>query len=175
MSSVIGGSSGCVGVSQPDPTGESPVTTAKPPARYGAIGGARPGGFALPSYTTTGDTTRNTTAERHIVRSVKLLLRRANQRQTGDGRRFRNAARNSRRGVSSAQFEANTKFVFYESRLTRRAKQWHYAIMAHSKVAPASRQTRRKESRLSRNAMDERSSFHAGQILRQKISNHPAS
>ncbi|MCK1407741.1 hypothetical protein [Bradyrhizobium sp. 76] len=33
------------------------MTTAKPPARYGAIGGARPGGFALPSYTTTGDTT----------------------------------------------------------------------------------------------------------------------
>ncbi|UWU81605.1 hypothetical protein N2603_37070 [Bradyrhizobium huanghuaihaiense] len=28
---------GCVGVSQPDPTDESPVTTAKPPARYGAI------------------------------------------------------------------------------------------------------------------------------------------
>jgi len=26
-------------VSQPDPTGESPVTTAKPPARYGAICG----------------------------------------------------------------------------------------------------------------------------------------
>ena len=26
--------------------------------RYGAIEGARPGGFALPSYTTTGDTTR---------------------------------------------------------------------------------------------------------------------
>jgi hypothetical protein len=44
-------------VSQPDPTGEPPVTTAKPPARYGAIGGARPGGFALPSYTITGDTT----------------------------------------------------------------------------------------------------------------------
>jgi len=44
-------------VSQPDPTGESPVTTAKPPARYGAIWGARPGGFALPSYTITGDTT----------------------------------------------------------------------------------------------------------------------
>src|SRR6478735_3488983 len=50
---------GCVGVSQPDPTGELPVTTAKPPARYGAIGGARPGGFALPSYTTIGDTTRS--------------------------------------------------------------------------------------------------------------------
>jgi len=44
-------------VSQPDPTGELPVTTAKPPARYGAIGGARPGGFALPSYIATGDTT----------------------------------------------------------------------------------------------------------------------
>ncbi|MET3913215.1 hypothetical protein ABID59_007592, partial [Bradyrhizobium sp. S3.3.6] len=44
-------------MSQPDPTGELPVTTAKPPARYGAIGGARPGGLALPSYTTTGDTT----------------------------------------------------------------------------------------------------------------------
>ena len=27
---------GCVGVSQPDPTGELPVTTAKPPFRYGA-------------------------------------------------------------------------------------------------------------------------------------------
>ena len=51
---------GCVGVSQPDPTGELPVTTAKPPARYGAIGGARPGGFALPSYTTTRDTTFTT-------------------------------------------------------------------------------------------------------------------
>ena len=33
------------------------MTTAKPPARYRAIWGARPGGFALPSYTTTGDTT----------------------------------------------------------------------------------------------------------------------
>jgi hypothetical protein len=28
---------GCAGVSQPDPTGELPVTTAQPPARYGAI------------------------------------------------------------------------------------------------------------------------------------------
>jgi hypothetical protein len=46
---------GCVGVSQPDPTGESPVTTEKPPARYGAIWGARATGFTLPSYT--GDTT----------------------------------------------------------------------------------------------------------------------
>ena len=33
------------------------MTTAKPPARYGAIGGGRPGRFALPSYTTSGDTT----------------------------------------------------------------------------------------------------------------------
>ena len=35
------------------------MTTAKPPARYGAIWGARPDGFALPSYTITGDTTFN--------------------------------------------------------------------------------------------------------------------
>jgi hypothetical protein len=33
---------GCAGVSQPDPTGELPVTTAKPPARYGAIALFRP-------------------------------------------------------------------------------------------------------------------------------------
>jgi TPR repeat protein len=33
------------------------MTTAKPPARYGAMWGARAGGFALPSYTITGDTT----------------------------------------------------------------------------------------------------------------------
>ncbi|WP_128917797.1 hypothetical protein [Bradyrhizobium nanningense] len=33
------------------------MTTAKPPARYGAMWGARPRGFALPSYTTTEDTT----------------------------------------------------------------------------------------------------------------------
>jgi len=33
------------------------VTTAKPPARYGAIDGARAAGFAPLSYTTTGDTT----------------------------------------------------------------------------------------------------------------------
>ena len=31
------------------------VTTAEAPARYGAIRGARPGGFALPSYTITGE------------------------------------------------------------------------------------------------------------------------
>lgn len=43
---------------QPDPTGESPVTTAKPSARYGAMWGARADGFALPSYTITGDTTQ---------------------------------------------------------------------------------------------------------------------
>jgi hypothetical protein len=34
------------------------MTTAKPPARYGALlGGACGGGFALPSYTTTRDVT----------------------------------------------------------------------------------------------------------------------
>ena len=32
------------------------MTTAKPPARYGYLG-ARAGGFALPSYTITRDTT----------------------------------------------------------------------------------------------------------------------
>jgi len=35
-------------MSQPDPTGESPVTTAKPLARYGAVEGARASGFAIP-------------------------------------------------------------------------------------------------------------------------------
>jgi hypothetical protein len=33
-------------VSQPDPTGESPVTTAKPLARYSAVEGALASGFA---------------------------------------------------------------------------------------------------------------------------------
>lgn len=42
---------------QPDPTGELPVTTAKPFFRCGAIGAAD--GFAIPSYTITGDTTHN--------------------------------------------------------------------------------------------------------------------
>ena len=49
---------GCVGVSQPDPTGELPVTTAKPTAPTALFEGARPGGFALPSYTIVGDTTQ---------------------------------------------------------------------------------------------------------------------
>jgi len=35
-------------MSQPDPTGESPVTTAKPLARYRAVEGARASGFAIP-------------------------------------------------------------------------------------------------------------------------------
>ncbi|MGY4461999.1 hypothetical protein [Bradyrhizobium sp. LB13.1] len=59
-------------MSQPDPTGELPVTTAKPPARYGAMGGARPDGFALPSYTTTGDTTENSGLMR--VRASTILI-----------------------------------------------------------------------------------------------------
>jgi hypothetical protein len=33
------------------------MTTAKPPARYGAVWCARAGGFALPSYTISWDTT----------------------------------------------------------------------------------------------------------------------
>jgi hypothetical protein len=45
---------------QPDPIGESSMTTAKPPARYGAIEGARAGSFALSSYTISWDTTRRT-------------------------------------------------------------------------------------------------------------------
>ena len=35
------------------------MPTAKPPAHYGAIWGSRAGGFALPSYTTSRDTTRH--------------------------------------------------------------------------------------------------------------------
>lgn len=45
---------GCAGVSHPDPKGGLPVTT----ARYGATGGARPGGFALSSYAITPGTTK---------------------------------------------------------------------------------------------------------------------
>lgn len=48
---------------QPDPTGESSMTTAKPPARYGAVWGARAGGFALPSYTISWDTTQPVRSE----------------------------------------------------------------------------------------------------------------
>jgi hypothetical protein len=33
-------------ISQPNPTGDSPVTTAKPPARYSAMGSARAGDLA---------------------------------------------------------------------------------------------------------------------------------
>ena len=35
------------------------MTTRKPPARYGAIGGARPGGFATAELHHSGDTTAN--------------------------------------------------------------------------------------------------------------------
>lgn len=34
------------------------MTAAKPPARYGAVWGARAGGFALPSHTINWDMTR---------------------------------------------------------------------------------------------------------------------
>jgi hypothetical protein len=44
--------------SQPDPTGDSPITTAKPLARYGAIWRPRSRAASLPpSYTTIRDTT----------------------------------------------------------------------------------------------------------------------
>jgi hypothetical protein len=52
-------------------------------------------------------------------------------------------------------------FVFYEFHLTRRAKQWHYVIVAHSKAAPVGHRIRRAKAQLSRNPMNERSSFHA--------------
>src|SRR5215204_1050708 len=38
----------CVLISQPNPTGDSPMTTAKPPARYSAMESARAGDFATP-------------------------------------------------------------------------------------------------------------------------------
>jgi len=60
-------------VSQPDPTDESPVTTAKPPARYGATWRARAGGFALPSYTTIGDTTKPYTQQQLQVSVDEML------------------------------------------------------------------------------------------------------
>jgi hypothetical protein len=40
---------GCVLISQPNPIGDSPMTTAKPPARYSAMESARAGDFATPS------------------------------------------------------------------------------------------------------------------------------
>jgi transposase len=79
-------------VSQPDPTGELPVTAAKPPARYGAIGGARPGGLALPSYTTTGDTTKGYSNDLR-ARAVALVE---------DGESRREAARVLGLGASTA-------------------------------------------------------------------------
>ena len=83
---------------------------------------------------------RNTPTERHIVRSVKPLPRRTNQRQTGNDRGFRCAAPQFE---ARRQFECNRRPIlisyFTNSILTRRAKQWHYAIIAHSRAAPASR------------------------------------
>src|ERR1700760_1625089 len=53
---------------QPDPTGQSPVTTASRPPATAQLGSARADGFALPSYTTPGDTT-------HALRSSSRLRR----------------------------------------------------------------------------------------------------
>ncbi|MGY4312568.1 hypothetical protein [Bradyrhizobium sp. JR3.5] len=58
------------------------MTTAKPPARYGAIGGARPGGFALPSYTTSGDTTLRLTKEAKHLREKAEKLPPGEERDT---------------------------------------------------------------------------------------------
>src|SRR5829696_2556425 len=43
---IRAGATGCVLISQPNPTGDSPMTTAKPPARYSAMESARSGDFA---------------------------------------------------------------------------------------------------------------------------------
>jgi hypothetical protein len=52
ISSVIGCSSNQIGALQPNPTGQTAMITAKPPACHGAIEGARAGGFvaAEPHY-----------------------------------------------------------------------------------------------------------------------------
>lgn len=52
------------------------MTTAKPPARPGAIGGARPGRFALPSYTTSGDTTTSMVAAQEDLYELHSRLER---------------------------------------------------------------------------------------------------
>ena len=56
ISSVIGGSSVRVGVSQPDPTGESPVTTASRSLATALSKARFASGLLPPSYTTSGDT-----------------------------------------------------------------------------------------------------------------------
>lgn len=62
ISSVIDGSPNPVGVRNPKLTGESSMTIAKPPVRYGAYEGARPVDFATPTDTTAGDVTSGTTS-----------------------------------------------------------------------------------------------------------------
>lgn len=57
-------------MSQVDPAGEPQVTTAKPPARYGA---RVPGGIDLLSYTITGDTTLLCHHHRHLLLALLLL------------------------------------------------------------------------------------------------------
>ena len=88
MSSVIGGSPVAL-VSQPDPTGESPVTAASRSHATAPWRARLASGLLPPSYTTTGDATRlrrliwlravlfpvAECAERNTVALGKLLLR----------------------------------------------------------------------------------------------------
>jgi hypothetical protein len=75
MSLVIGGFLESGWCSQPDPTGEPPMTTAKPLARYRAIGGALASGLATASYTTSGDATKTKQATRAGNRPVPFRRR----------------------------------------------------------------------------------------------------
>ncbi|MGY4315036.1 hypothetical protein [Bradyrhizobium sp. JR3.5] len=53
------------------------MTIAKPPARYGAIGGARPGRcFDPPSYTASGDTTTTMVAAQEDLYELHSRLER---------------------------------------------------------------------------------------------------
>jgi hypothetical protein len=59
---------------QPDLTDESSMTTAKPPARYGAVWGARAGGFALPIYIISWDATQLAFATRNHESATALVM-----------------------------------------------------------------------------------------------------
>jgi hypothetical protein len=86
-------------------------------------------------------------ARRREARSTKPLPRRANQRQTDEDNRICGAGSLSQPNVPSVDRKSDPRnFVFYEYRLTRRAKQWHTAIVADPKAEWANRHTRRTKS-----------------------------
>lgn len=94
---------------------------------------------------------RNAVAGRHNSESVKLLQRRANQRQGGkepgncgrgwssQKRRWTTPIGQRAKIAQELQLKASPRFVFCEFNLTCRAKQWHYAMVRISQAAPASR------------------------------------